>query len=220
MPRLPLLAVLLAAPAALAEVPPLSFSLGYASQVFGARGYDLVDVDDHLSMARVAVGTGVGLPFGALDLELAYLGGGTDAVAHGALATSLALRGVQLAATLRLPVRTWFQPYAQLGGGLDWATLTLGSTARLTQTALTGSGQGLLGVQFHVRLGRASSRRAPWLVFDLGGGGVLRSAANFEALRPQAGTPDVADALGTTSVDVGSLPLSGWTFRFLLGLRF
>lgn len=220
MNRLATLALLLTAPAALAELPPLSVSVGYASQAFGARGYDLVDADDHLALVRVAAGTGVGLPFGALDLELAYLGGGTDGQAHVTVPTAFSLRGVQLAATLRLPVRTWFQPYAQVAGGLDWATLTLGSTARLTQTALTGSGQGLLGVQFHVRLGPSSARRVPWLVFDLGGGGVLRTAAQFDALRPAEPAQPPVDPIGTTSVDVGALPLSGWTFRLLIGVRF
>ncbi len=220
MTRPLLLAVALLATAASAELPTLSASVGYTSQIFPARGYDLVDSDDHLSMVRAALGTGFLLPFGLLDLELAYQGGGTTAQAHATVPTSFSLVGAQLGATLRLPVRAWFHPYAHLSGGVDWATLTLASPTRLTQTVLTGSGQGLLGVQLSVRLGRNTGRRLPWLVFDLGGGAVVRSVARFDALRPEPASTPPPDALASGQVDVGALPLTGYTFRLLVGVRF
>ena len=60
--------LVLTSTAALAEVPMLSMSAGYSTQVFTTRGYDLIGYDDNLHQGRIAVGTGFNLSFGALDL--------------------------------------------------------------------------------------------------------------------------------------------------------
>lgn len=211
--------IALLAATARAELPQLQASVGYAGQYFSARQYDLLDVDDQLAMTRVAVGTGFSLPVGALDVDVAYSDGASQGAAHGTVPTAFWLRGLQLGATWRLPVRSWFQPYLQLSGGLDWATLTLFNEARLTQTVVSSSGMGLVGVQFSVRLGRRSEKRLPSLLFDLGGGGVLRTAARFDALAPTVDQPP-ADPIASGSVNLGTLPLSGYTLRALVGVRF
>lgn len=206
--------------AAAAEVPTLAMSAGYATQVFSARGYDLIGTDDNLHQGRVAVGTGFKLPFGAVDLEGAFATGGTASVSHTNVPVQFELKGVQLGVTYRVPVKSWFHPYAQLAGGYDWATLTLVNTSRLTQTVGSVSGTGLLGVQFAVRMGSRKAQRVPWLIFDLGAGAVLRQVSRFDAMAPMAATPAPSDPLAQGSVNLGSLPLSGFTARLLVGVRF
>ena len=220
MNRTLLFAVLACASLAGAEVPTLLASAGYSTQVFGARGYDLIGVDDNLHQGRVAVGTGFNLPFGTLDLEVAFSTGGTRSVSHTVIPVEFALKGLQLGVGYRVAVRSWFQPYAQVAGGYDWATLTLANETRLTQTVGSFSGTGLLGVQFAVRMGGAMSPRVPWLIFDLGAGAVLRPLTRFDAMAPAPVRPAPTDPITVSSVNVGSVPLSGFTARLLIGVRF
>jgi|APLak6261679142_1056127.scaffolds.fasta_scaffold00031_57 hypothetical protein len=215
-----LLASLLTSTFAAAGLPPLSVDLGYSTQVFTARGFDLVNVNDNLHQFRVGAGTGFALPLGALDLELALATGGTRGTTHGVVPVDFSMLGLQLAASWRVPVTTWFHPYAQLGGGYDWVTLTLFDERRLTQTVGRFSGTGLLGVQLAVRLGPARQDRLPVLFFDLGLGATLRQAPSFDAMGPQAPTKPPPDAIATSTVNLGSVPLSGFTARALIGVRY
>lgn len=212
------LALALTATTAAAELPQLSITGGWSTQVFAAREFDLVAATDGLSLGRVGLSAGLPFRFGLLELEAAYLAGDTGALAHGNLPAYFSLQEAQLGLAWRVPIFNWLQPYLQLAGGLDWATLTLLNEARLTQTVLTGAGTALLGVQLVVRLGPRGAHRLPALVFDLGAGGVLRPATNFDALAPIRGASD--DALGQGTVALGSLPLSGFTARLQLGLRY
>lgn len=211
----------LLASTALAEVPTLAVSAGYGAQILSHRQWDLVDGDDHLSLLRVAGGTGFVLPFGLLDVELGFAHGAATSAAHVLTASRFTLTGLQLAGTFRLPVTSWFHPYAQLGGGVDWVTLNLGSGASsLGQTVATPSGTGLLGVQFAIRMGAKGDRRLPWLVFDLGGGAVLRPAARFDAMAPPAPEQGAVEPLARGTVNLGSMPLTAGTFRVLVGVRY
>lgn len=212
--------VVLGATLAAAEVPTLWASAGYSTQVFMARGYDLIGVDDNLHQGRVAVGTGFHLPFGWLDLEVGFATGGTASTTHTSVPVEFVLKGLQLGVSYRVPVRSWFQPYAQLAGGYDWATLTLAGQTRLTQTVSSVSGTGLLGVQFAVRMGGKKETRVPWLIFDLGAGAVVRPASRFDTMAPQTPAKPAADAIAFGSVNLGSVPLSGFTARLLIGVRF
>ncbi len=205
---------------AIADVPTLSASAGYSTQVFMARGYDLIGIDDNLHQGRVAVGTGFNLPFGSLDLEVGYASGGTFSTTHTNVPVQFALKGLQLAVTYRVAVRSWFQPYAQIAGGYDWATLTLVNEQRLTQTVSNFSGTGLLGIQFAVRMGGQKEARVPWLIFDLGAGAVLRPATRFDSMAPAPVKPAPEDPIAQGSVNLGSVPLSGFTGRLLIGVRF
>ena len=203
-----------------AEVPTLAFSAGYATQVFTARGYDLIGLDDNLHQGRLALGAGFNLPFGALDLEVGFATGGTHSTSHGTVPVVFALKTLQLGVTYRVAVRRWFQPYVSAAGGYDWATLTLLGESRLTQTTSTFSGTGLLGVQFAVRMGGAKEPRVPQLIFDLGAGAVLRPATRFDAMAPAEVKPAPSDPLAQGSVNLGSVPLSGFTGRLLIGVRY
>jgi hypothetical protein len=215
--RTALLVVLLSSAAASAELPQLSLSGGWSTQVFAAREVDLVAYQDNLSLGRIAGSAGFVLGAGVVDLELAFAAGGVTDVAHVSSYAALELQLLQVGVAYRLPIFSWLQPYLQVSGGLDFATLTLGGVTRLHQTVITGSGTGLAGVQFVVRLGPAR-KRMPSLVFDLGAGGVLRPAVNFDAMGPRE--PASGEAIATSTVNVGSMPLSGFTARLQLGLRF
>ena len=219
MLRTLVLSTVLASSLAAAEVPTLSVSAGYSTQVFTARGYDLVSVDDNLHQGWVAVGTGFVLPFGWLDVEAAFATGGTVSTTHATIPTEFALKGLQLGVSYRAPVLSWLHPYAQIAGGYDWATLTLMDESRLTQTVASVSGTGLLGVQFAIRMG-PKEKRVPWLVFDLGAGAVLRPASHFDAMGPFPVVKPAADAIPSASVNLGTVPLSGFTARILIGVRY
>lgn len=214
------IAALLSSTFARAELPALSASAGYSTQVFTARGYDLIGFDDNLHQGRVAVGAGFSLPFGALDLEVAFSTGGTASTSHSTIPVQFVLKGLQLGLAYRVAVRSWFQPYAQIAGGYDWATLTLANESRLTQTVGSVSAGGLLGVQFGVRMGSPKASRVPWLIFDLGAGAVLRPQTRFDAMAPQPVKPAPTDPIVVGTVNVGSVPLSGFTARLLIGVRF
>jgi hypothetical protein len=220
MLRTLVLSAVLASTLAAAEVPTLSASAGYSTQVFMARGYDLVGVDDNLHQGRIALGTAFTLPFGWLDVEVGFATGGTVSTTHGTIPTEFALKGLQLGVSYRVPVRSWFHPYAQVAGGYDWATLTLLDQTRLTQTVSNVSGTGLLGVQFAIRMGGQKEARVPWLLFDLGAGAVLRPPSHFDAMGPAPVAKPAADAIPSASVNLGTVPLSGFTGRILIGVRF
>lgn len=215
-----LMTALLLAPTAFAELPPLQANLGVFTQVFSARGYDLVDTDDHLVSFRVAAGTTFQLHRWQLDVEGAFSAGGTEATAHQQVASSLALTGFEVAGTARFVALSWLHPYVRVGLGYDWATLRLFNDTRLTQTVGNVAGQGGVGVQLAARLTREDAR-AVHLLLDVGAGAVLRPAYAFSALGPAPVARPPADPLGARStVNVGALPLSGITWRILVGLRF
>lgn len=213
-------ALLVSASVASAEVPPLHATVGVSSQLFSARGYDLVDVDDHLVSFRLAAGTTFELSRLRLDVEAAFRAGGTATSAHASVPTSLELLGVEVAGVARWPVLPWLHPWLKVGVGYDWATLTLVSSTRLTQTAGLVAGQAALGVQVLVRLSRAE-QRGVFFIADFGAGGVLRPAAVFDSVGPAPVVGPQADPLGARGrVNVGSLPLSGITLTWNAGLRF
>lgn len=213
-------AVSLAASTSQAAWPTLSGSVGYESQFFTSGAYDLVDTNDWLPMLRVGVGTAFPLGRFTVDVGASFTTGASREAAHGALASELWLRGLELGGTLRYPVFRWLEPYAHLGLGWDWATLTLFEASRLSQTVSNVSGSGLLGVQLPVRMGTGPGR-APFMVFDVGGGYVLRPDYAFDGLGPAPvePTPDGPEPIANGKVNVGKLPLHGALFRVLVTLR-
>lgn len=212
-------AVLLgAAAASAADVPQLSFSLGYQTQLYTSRGYDLVDVDDNLPMFRLATGTGIPVLRGTLDVEAAFSTGTSRESAHGSVPVELWLRGVEVGATYRYPLVRFLEPYAHLAVGWDWATLQLLNESRLSQTVSHISGQGLVGLQMPIRLGNALARRLV-LVLDLGGGYVLRPDYAFTAMAAAAAPPS-PDPVARGAVNVGSLSMHGGVIRALISLRY
>ena len=210
------LVLLLLASRAEAEVPTLAASVGYASELFTARAYDFVATSDGLPMVRLATSTSLELAPWRVDVELGYQSGSTDAFVHSTVRTELWLRGLELGATFRYPRWRHLHPYARLGAGWDWATLSVSGQSGLAQTTGNLSGRGLVGAQLVLPLA-PRGWRAPALVFDLGAGYVLRPAYEFHALTRSGGGDDpVAQA----PVDLGSLPLSGPTVRLMLSLRY
>lgn len=215
-----LMTALLSASTAFAELPPLQANLGVFTQVFSSRGYDLVDTDDHLHSFRLAAGTTFQLRRWQLDVEGAFSAGGTETFAHQQVPSSLALTGLEVAGTARFLALSWLHPYVRVGVGYDWATLELFNETRLTQTVGNIAGHGGVGVQLAARLTRQESR-AVHLLFDIGAGAVLRPAYAFTALGPAPVTGAQSDPIGGRStVNLGTLPLSGITWRILVGLRF
>ncbi|MDX2009027.1 MAG: outer membrane beta-barrel protein [Myxococcaceae bacterium] len=209
------------ASAAFAQVQPFHANLGLSTQVFSARGYDLVDLDDHFHSFRFAAGTTFELRAWRLDLEAGVTTGGNDATSHVQLATGLGLVGLDLSATARFPVTAWFHPYVRVGVGYDWATLSVTNPAnRLSQTVGVVSGQAGAGVQFTVRVTR-ENQRGVYLFLDLGIGGVLRPGAAFTSVAPPPPVGPQADPIGQRGgVNLGTLPLSGITWRGIAGIRF
>jgi hypothetical protein len=221
MTRLSAVVLGLLASAAFAQVQPFHANLGVSAQVFSARGYDLVDLDDHFHSFRFGAGTTFELRAWQLDLEAGVTTGSTDATAHVQLSTGLALVGLDVSATARLPLTSWFHPYVRVGAGYDWATMNVvGTASRLTQTVGLVSGQAGAGVQFSVRLTR-EKQRGVFLFLDLGVGGVLRQGAAFSAVGPPPPVGPQADPIGQRgAVNLGTMPLSGITWRAMAGVRF
>lgn len=215
-----LMMVAMVSTVASAAVPTLAMSAGYSTQVFTARGYDLIGTDDNLHQFRLAVGTGFVLPLGWVDLEAGFATGGTNSTSHVNVPVQFALKGLQLGVTWRVPVWSWFHPYVQVAGGYDWATLTLVNESRLTQTVGSVSGTGLLGIQFAVKMGGRKALRAPWFIFDLGGGMVIRPVTRFDAMAPTPPKTAPEDPIAVGSVNLGSVPLSGFSGRLLVGVRY
>ena len=211
-------AVVLASGAARADWPQLSASVGYTAQYFTARTQDLVDVDDQTSGFRVAAGATLAVGWGAVDFEAAWQTATTGATAHAAVPTQLAMRGVELGATWRYPLHRNLHPYAHLGAGWDWATLTLFNEQRLTQLVSHPSGTGLLGLQVPFVIGN-SPRHPPTLLIDLGVGYVLRPVYTFDQLGPGPVANPGPEPIGNAAVSLGTMPLSGITWRLLVSFR-
>lgn len=220
-----LLAALLCAAPALAELPHVSAGLGYAAQFNSARSYDLVDVDDLLAMYRVAAAASFELPVGFLDVEVGFQSGAAQETVHGGqatavnppLTTQLWLRGLDAGVRYRYPLFSHLQPYLHLAAGWDWVTLTVGDTTRLTQTVSNFAGSATVGVQVPIRLGSGRGR-LPELVLDAGLGYTLRPAYGFTALAPEP--PNGSDLVAHAAVNLGALPMSGLTYRLLLSFRY
>jgi hypothetical protein len=95
-----------------------------------------------------------------------------------------------------------------------------GAATRMSQTVGVVSGQAGAGVQFSVRVTR-ENQRGVFLFLDLGIGGVVRPGAAFSAVAPVPPATPPVDPIGARgSVNVGTLPLSGITWRGMAGLRF
>lgn len=214
------LSALLAAGTAAADVPQLTLSGGLNTQVFAAREFDLVTFHDDFHQGRIAAAVGFPFSFGLLDVELSYAGGTTANLAHGRVPVSFSLQQASLGLAYRLPLFHWLQPYVQLAGGLDWATLSLFGQRPQNQVRLGGSGTAMAGLQLVLRLGRPGPTRLPSLFLDLAAGAVMRPAARFDALAPA--TPSAGDEPPPANgvVDLGSLPLSGFSGRLGVGLRY
>ncbi|MEW6431663.1 MAG: hypothetical protein AB1730_09135 [Myxococcota bacterium] len=217
--RVLMLCTLLSASASRAAWPALSASVGYESQLYTSQRYDLVDADDFLPMLRVAAGTGFELGPGHLDVDVAFTTGASRESAHGGQAAAdLWLRGVQVGGLYRYGLFSWLEPYARLGVGWDWATLQLTASTPLRQTVSHVSGLGVVGVQLPVRMGTASNKgRLPFMVFDLGGGYVVRPDYAFDALKADPVTKTEPVASG--SVNLGSVPMHGGLLRVLVTVR-
>ena len=203
-----------------AELPVLAADVGVTANVISTRQFDLVSSTDHLALGHVGAAITFEIPYSALDVELAYHGGEVAEQAHSTVKASLAMKGVEVGATWRYPWLRHLHPYAHLGVGVDWATLTLFDTSRLTQTVANPSGTGLVGVQVPFRLARKPAGRAPVLLIDVGVGYTLRPGYAFTTLAPTPGTPQPADPVPSSTVNVGTMPLSGITYRVLLALRY
>lgn len=108
----------------------------------------------------------------------------------------------------------------QVAGGYDWTTLRLANDSRLTLTVGNVSGTGLLGLQFAVKMGGAQDLRAPHFIFDLGAGMVIRPVTKFDAMAPEPPATAPEDPIAVASVNLGSVPLSGFTGRLLVGVRY
>ena len=215
--RTMLLVVVLAAPA-WAQRPELSASLGFASETLGSSQYDLVAKDDALPMYRVGAGVGFKLPVGSLDAELTWRSGSSGATAHQSVSSELRVRGLEVGAAYRYPWLKHLQPYVRLGAGWDWASLSLLDVGCLTQTVSHPSGSLLAGVQVPFRLGSGAAW-APEVSIDLGLGGVLRPAYAFGAMAPTPPSGRVEDPIARGTVNLGAMPMSGFTWRLGLTVR-
>jgi hypothetical protein len=209
-----LLAAVLSPSEALAR-PPMSFRLGYASQVSTARAYDLVDENDHLPLFRVGAAYALPLTGGRLEVEGGFLTGSTSALLHQVAEAKLGLVGVELGAAYRVSLGSVVEPYAQALIGYDWLGLRVGS---LRQDVGQVSATGLLGVSLVLALhpGRAGS---PAFLFDVGAGYGFRPGARFDALAPEPPGQGSPEPIPSTALPVGSLPLSGVAYRLQIGLR-
>lgn len=209
--------VLLAALPAAAAWPEVGANLSYAGNVNQSRNFDLVSSTDHLALTHVAASVTFAAAKGRLDVELAYETGGVGDSAHQSIPTQLSLQGFELGATWRYPLLQHLEPYAHLGGELDWVNLTLIDTQHLTQTVANPGVNGLLGVQVPLSMG-ISAARPGTLLLDIGVGYVLRPSYAFHALSPQvAGRP--ADPVAQSPVDLGSMPMSGISYRIGVSFR-
>lgn len=198
-------------------VPRLYASGGLATTLITPRAYDFVDRDDVHTSGALALGYSFELKRAWLDVEVGFTAGGTVGSVYGAVSTDFAWRTVEVGVGYRYALFRHLHPYVKVLGGLDVATLTLFSTGRLTQTALGAAGQGLLGVQVPVYFDKPSRTASVALDAALGVG--LHSALRFDALGPTPPERPAADAIARGTTDVGTLPLSGFTWRLGVVVR-
>ncbi len=210
-----LAALLAASPAA--ALPPLSASFGYSADVVSTRSFDFVSETDHLPRPVASVGYRLELQRGAVDVELAFSGGGTAAPSHQTMDATLGLVSLEAAVTYRHSLFAHLEPYLRLSGGPGWATLTVqtGGVA-LHQTVVNPSATALLGASVPFQLGEGSGVA---LVLDAGVGYSVRPGYRFDALRADPPPHPTGDELAAAPLSLGRLDLSGIAFRLGLGLR-
>lgn len=210
----------LAASTGFAAWPTVSGSLGGESQLYTGSRFDLVSENDVMPVLRLSVGTAFEVGPGFLDLDVAFNYGEAGASAHeDAVQTKLRLLGTQLGAAWRYPVSSWFHPYARLGLGWDWGTLTVtrGEAMRQTRSGITGVG--LLGVQAVVRMASPNDTgRRPSLVIDVGGGYLVRPDFAFDGLAFDSDGA-ASGSIPRAKVNMGAMPMHGGVLRASLGVR-
>lgn len=209
------LAVGMAAMPARAELPPLRLEIGYGAQVVEAREWDFLDENDHLPQFRLGAGTSFAAGFGAIDAQLAFLSGATEKASYG-ISPRLWMRGLELSAQYRLPLHRVLHPYARLGASWDWATLSVADD--VWQTVSAPAGVGRIGVQARIPVAAQTSRPAS-LVFDVGVGYTLRPEFAFDALRRRPAGEAPSDPIGDGALDLGTLPMSGISYAFTVGVH-
>lgn len=222
MRRLALLStlVLLGAPSAAQARPPLAASVGLADQVVTSRSFDFVSRFDHLPMVRFAAGSRVEIPRGMLDLDLAFRAGTTGAAAHVSDRTQLWLKGLELSATYRLGLYWYFEPYARLTAGYEWASLSVGGAgATLEQTVGDFTGTATLGVCLPVVAVKREGTRRTVLAFDLGLGYGLHPDFTFDRMLPTPTDKPQSDAPRQAPVNLGSLRMAGFLWQLGVTLR-
>lgn len=199
-------------------LPPVSASIGYASEVFSASDYDFVDGDDHLPMWRFGAAYSLKPARGILDVELQYQTGSTSESVYQTLQSTLWLRGVQAGATWRYLLYRHLEPYARLGAGYDWATLTVGGESRMQQTVGRPAANGMLGVQVPMPL-RMNTEHSSAIVLDFGVGYTLRPSYGFNQQGPKPPDKPEEDPVGHVPANLGSMSLSGISYRILIAFR-
>lgn len=197
---------------------PVSVGVGYAAQVLSDRSFDLVSMNDHLGTFHVAASYELPFEPAALELDLSYFIGGSSAPIHVSYTGDLGLQALEAGAAGRYRLHRFFEPYARLGLGYGWAVLRIGSPERLSQLSGAIQGSALAGFQVPIalKLGRAERFK---LVLDLSAGYTLRPEFGFHELSPPVPWKVPADSLPATGVDLGSLSLSGITYRFGAAFR-
>ncbi len=198
-------------------VPKLYGGAALATTLITPRAYDFVDTDDVHTGVALTVGYSFTLKRAFLDVELGFTTGGTRSAVHSSLSTDFAWRAVEAGVGYRYALFKHLHPYAKLLGGVDIATLTIVSTERLTQTVVGGAGQALVGVQVPVYFERPTDTAS--IVLDAALGAGLHSGLAFDKLGPTPPQKPAADAIPRGSTSIGSLSLSGFTFRVGLLVR-
>ncbi|MBW1807920.1 MAG: hypothetical protein JRJ19_09285 [Deltaproteobacteria bacterium] len=203
-----------------------SVSVGATGQIAASRDFDPLSDDDEFSLAHVEVGIELDEVLPGLSLEVAWEAGSVSNQLYAGpnpwLSTELAIHGLILSASYRLPLTTWLNGTVRLGGTLDFARLQFTQDDQILLSDWSMARVGIVGTAgvefllprnlwrtwFDKPKGDPDEGFTMGLRFELGWS--YRQAFVFDQMRPSD-----TDKLSIvrSDMDIGGVHIDGLLFR-------
>lgn len=170
-------------------------------------------------------------PFSAdrgLAFELGLSAGISGATRYGAIETQLAMTSIQAAVLYRQPVLPYFVAYGRAIGAVNWGHLRLAEDyleTEIDQVARSVSGGGALGLEASIPLeytpndGQARGA-ANYIGFFVEFGYEVHGDLRFDGARRDVDLDADPAPIAQVGQDLGTLNLTGWTWRLGGSFRF
>jgi hypothetical protein len=206
-----------------------NLSVGATGQIAASRDFDPLSDDDEFNLAHIELGIELDEVLPGLSLEVAWEVGSVSNQLYAGdnpwLSTELAINGLILSASYRLPLTTWLNGTVRLGGTLDFARLRFTQNDQILLSDWSMARLGIIGTAgvefmlprnlwrtwFDKPEGDPQQGFTMGLRFELGWS--YRQAFVFDQMR-SSDTDKLS--IARTDMDIGGVHIDGLMFRVAL----